>query len=227
MPTPVVVGGHSQSFGPSGGPRFTCPWAAKIRSSSSGAGRGASGGGSVGTLAGTAPSRTMRSSPARAEHEHQRCLAVYPKGVRYPHRDDSGCTGLKLETLLAGLNRESSLQHDVALVLGMGVKRRRGMVRKQELNQCKTPARCVARQLDRCQCSQELEPLAVPRGRPCRRCDPLARHPFRVSQAVSLAQAGKWALRIPHPRFPKTHSAIGEGPFNDCPSKTLRPIPAE
>ena len=53
-----------QSSGPSGGPTLSWRWARKTRSSSSGDGPGASGGGSVGVAAGTPPSRKRRSSPA-------------------------------------------------------------------------------------------------------------------------------------------------------------------
>jgi hypothetical protein len=56
--------GNDQSSGASGGPTLTCPWARKRSSSSSGDGRGVWPGGNVGFIAGTAPSRTIRSSPA-------------------------------------------------------------------------------------------------------------------------------------------------------------------
>src|SRR5437868_7847347 len=48
----------------SGGPRLTWPCARKIRSSSSGDGRGVPSGGSSRAVAGTDASRTMRSRPA-------------------------------------------------------------------------------------------------------------------------------------------------------------------
>jgi hypothetical protein len=81
--------------------------------------------------------------------------------VRHADRDDGGRAGFELEALLASLKGESSLEYEVALVLGMGMKRRRGVTRKQELDLRETALGYLPRQLDRCQGAQKPEPLAL------------------------------------------------------------------
>ena len=124
-------------------------------------------------------------SRRRAEHKYRRHLAVHPEGVGHPHRDRGCAACLKLEPMLASLNREPSLQHDVALVLRMGVKWRRRVVRKQELDQGEASVGCLTRQLDGGQSSKEPEPLPVAGGRPSRRWDSLTRHLRSVAEAIA------------------------------------------
>src|SRR6266566_2768975 len=65
----------------SGGPRLTWPCARKIRSSSSGVGRGVPSGGSRRTAAGTDASRTMRSRPAGVLRTSTRALSLSTRNV--------------------------------------------------------------------------------------------------------------------------------------------------
>src|SRR6185312_10415495 len=70
--------------------------------------------------------------------------------------------------LLAGPQRQSSLLHDVTLVLRMRVKWWRRVSGEEKLDQSKAPIARLARDPDDCECAQEPELLAFPRTRPRR-----------------------------------------------------------
>ena len=88
-------------------------------------------------VAGTEPSRTSRSSPARrAQNEHARSLAVDAERVRNPHRHERSATRCRARSARSPawiVSRPSS--DDVTLVLRMGVQRWRGPLREEELDQ--------------------------------------------------------------------------------------------
>src|SRR5207248_8899896 len=65
----------------SGGPQLTWPWASKIRLSSSAVGRGVSGGGRVGALAGIDRSRNMRSRPDGVLRTSTRAVSLSTRKV--------------------------------------------------------------------------------------------------------------------------------------------------
>src|SRR2546423_15497801 len=88
--------------------------------------------------------------------------------MRHPPRDPPGVAAFELEPLPARLNGKAPLEHDVGLVLWMGVKRRRGVMRKEKLDQRKATVDRLARDPDRCQSSDEPERLALA-GAPRRR----------------------------------------------------------
>ena len=83
--------------------------------------------------------------------------------MRHTDRHDGRGARLELEPLLASPNREPSLEHDVALILGMAVQRGRRVSRKQELDQGIAPLGRFPRNLDRRQGAQEPEPFALRR----------------------------------------------------------------
>ena len=103
------------------------------------------------------------------EHEYSRLVTVDAEGVRNPQRNDSCSPWHQLEPFPAGLHRQPSLEHDVTLVLGMGVKRRRRVARKEELNQRESPIARLTRQPDGSQRSEEPELLTRLGIRPSRR----------------------------------------------------------
>jgi hypothetical protein len=79
-----------------------------------------------------------------AEHEYSRGVGFHPERVWDTHRDDCGGTRLELEALLASLDRQPSLENDVALVLRVRVKGRRGMPREEKLDQREAPVACLS-----------------------------------------------------------------------------------
>jgi hypothetical protein len=83
--------------------------------------------------------------------------------MRHSHRHDRGSASLEHKAPLASLDRQPTLKHEVALVLGMGVTRRRRVVRKQELDQSEAPVDYLPRDPDRRQRSEEPQTLALPR----------------------------------------------------------------
>ena len=139
-----------------------CPCAAKILLSSSGVGRGASGGGNVAAPARIDPSRTSRLEPrGRAENQHARRVAVDAESVRDAHRDDGGSADFEGEAPLTGLHGESAVEDDVALILWVGVPGRRSEPRKEELDQRKSSVNHFAGHADRCKRPEEPTLLAV------------------------------------------------------------------
>lgn len=82
--------------------------------------------------------------------------------MRYSHRHNRCRTSLELKAPVASLNRQPTLKHEVALILGMGMKRRRRVARKQELDQSKAPINYLPGDPDRCQRANEPQPLALP-----------------------------------------------------------------
>ena len=87
----------------------------------------------------------------------------------HPDRHDRDAARAELEALGAGLHRQPPVEHDVALVLRVGVKRRRGAVREQELEHRQTAAGGLARHPDDRQGAEEPQPLARAGRRPRRR----------------------------------------------------------
>src|SRR5207248_7531896 len=61
----------------------------------------------------------------RAQHEHSRHMAIHTERMRYSHRHDRGCASLELKAQVASPNGQPTLKHEVAFILGMGMKRRR------------------------------------------------------------------------------------------------------
>jgi hypothetical protein len=74
----------------------------------------------------------------------------------------------QFKPLLAGLQHQPSLLHDVTLVLRMRVKGWRRVSGEEELDQSKASTTRLARDSDDCECAQEPELLTFPRTRPCR-----------------------------------------------------------
>ena len=56
-----------------------------------------------------------------AEHQHARRVAVDPERVRHAGRDHPNASRLELEAVRAGPYGELPVEHDVALVLRVGV----------------------------------------------------------------------------------------------------------
>src|SRR5580765_7183080 len=88
--------------------------------------------------------------------------------MRDAHRHDGCRARHEFEPLLAGLQHQPSLLHDVSLVLRMRVKGWRRVSGEEELDQSKAPITRLACDPDDCECAQEPELLAFPRTRPCR-----------------------------------------------------------
>ena len=108
-----------------------------------------------------APSAPCRCRPARAR-----------SAARRPHR-------------------QATFEDDVALVLRVGVARRRGVPRKEELDQRVALVNRLARHADRRQRSDEPQPLSLAGGRPRRRADRRTSHMPTLSplnQSPSAAQ---------------------------------------
>src|SRR5207249_9687020 len=102
-----------------------------------------------------------------------------PSAPRLPHRHES-------KPLLAGLQRQPPLLHDVTLVLRMRVKGWRRVSRKEELDQSKAPSTRLAGDPDDCECAEEPELLTFPRTRP------------RRSHGAHDCQPNPAAARDPH-----------------------------
>jgi hypothetical protein len=83
--------------------------------------------------------------------------------MRDPHRHD-GCGACReFNPLLAGLQRQPSLLHDVALVLRMRVQGRRRVPREKELDQGEATIARLSRDADDCECAEEPELLTFTR----------------------------------------------------------------
>ena len=124
--------GSGQSLGPSGGPRLTWPCAAKIRASSSGDGRGASGGGSV--AASPASRRRGRAArgPAGVLSTSTRAVSLSTRNVcATPIGTTAAPPGPSSNRSSAACDRQLPFEHDVALVLRMRVQRGRGAARER------------------------------------------------------------------------------------------------
>ena len=80
--------------------------------------------------------------------------------MHYSHRHDRSGARPELKALVAGLNRQPTFD-EVALILGMGMKRRRLVVWKQELDESKAPINYLPGDPDRRQRANDPPPLAV------------------------------------------------------------------
>jgi hypothetical protein len=63
----------------------------------------------------------------------------------YSHPNNSASPGAQLKALFSRLDREVPIEHDVALILRMRVKRGRGVPRKQKFDQRETAVDGLAR----------------------------------------------------------------------------------
>ena len=148
--------------GASGAPRLTWRWVRKSCSRRSDVGRGVSGGGSVGDVAGTEPSRTNRSIPAGVLSTSTRAVSLSTRNVcAHAGRDYANAARVELEAVRAGVYGELPVEHDVALVLRVGVKRRRCVARKEELDQSEAAIDGLSRHPDDRQSAEEPEPLVL------------------------------------------------------------------
>jgi len=119
-----------------------------------------SGGGSVGSAAGTEQSRTIRSRPAGVER------TVDTERVRHPDRHRTRRARTEDEPVIAGDDGQRPVQNDVALVLHMGVPRWRGAVREQELDQREAIPDRLAGQTHDGEGAEKPQRLALPRRGP-------------------------------------------------------------
>ena len=101
-----------------------------------------------------------------AEHQDAGRLAVDAKGVSDSHRDGRCSAGSELKAPLAGLHRELPVDDDVALILGVGVARRRGAAWKEKLDQRVAAADRLTGHANRCERPDEPQLLALAGGRP-------------------------------------------------------------
>ena len=121
-------------------------------------------------MAGTEPSRTNRSIPAGVLSTSTRAVSLSTRNVcATPRRDYGNVTRVELEAVRAGVYGELPVEHDVALVLRVGVKRRRCVARKEELDQSEAAIDGLSRHPDNRESAEEPEPLVLTCRGPRRR----------------------------------------------------------
>lgn len=94
------------------------------------------------------------------------CHAVDPERVRHAGRDYANGARVQLEAVRAGVYGELPVEHDVALVLRVGVERRRCVARKEELDHGEAAIDGLSRHPDNRQSAEEPEPLVLTCRRP-------------------------------------------------------------